>query len=225
MLKTIIFDIDGVITNLSFFHFITWKSIFSFHHINLTNEEWTPLVGLPRLTIAHQIAKNHHLHLSDSEIQHLATNKNELFVHLIKHTLEPNNVLNGIHQLIDEAIKKGLKLIVISTSANAVLEIQRLGLYDKFYYISNGVMKPSVDSETDALGSLLKKLAIKPEECIGLEDDVKGIKEYKKNGVYAVAIANYRDQIKQEADYWVDLPEQINLEEIIFSYYKNNADE
>jgi beta-phosphoglucomutase-like phosphatase (HAD superfamily) len=62
-------------------------------------------------------------------------------------------------------------------------------------------MKPSVDSETDALGSLLKKLAIKPEECIGLEDDVKGIKEYKKNGVYAVAIANYRDQIKQEADY------------------------
>jgi hypothetical protein len=41
--------------------------------------------------------------------------------------------------------------------------------------------------------------------------------------VFAVAIANFREDIKQEGDYWVDLPEQINLDEIIFSYYKRDT--
>jgi adenylate kinase len=41
--------------------------------------------------------------------------------------------------------------------------------------------------------------------------------------VFAVAIANYHESIKTEADYWVELPEQIVLEEIIFNYYKKDT--
>lgn len=229
MLKTIIFDIDGVITNLSFFHFLSWKSIFAFYDINLTNEEWTTIAGLPRMTIAKRVLKNHGLNLPLDEIQHIGDEKNKLFVHLIEHGLNPKNVINGVSKLIDDAISRGLQLVAISSSANAVLEMKQLGLYDKFIYVSSydKISSKSLSMQekqtVSPLMFALKTLGIKPDECIGLEDSIQGIIEYKRLGIYAVAIANFQEDIKEEGDFWVDLPEQINLEEIIFGYYKKDT--
>jgi beta-phosphoglucomutase len=207
MLKTIIFDIDGVITNLSFFHYLAWKSVFSFYNVEITNHEWESIVGLPRMTIANRIIKKHHLSLTPDEIQQITEQKNALFIHLIKHGLSANDVTNGVRQLIDDAISRGLQLVAISSSANAILEIECLGLRNKFIYVSS-YDKPAIKNLSkqekliiSPLTLALKTLGIKPDECIGLEDHVDGIMEFKREGIFAVAIAHYHEDIKQYGDY------------------------
>jgi beta-phosphoglucomutase len=159
------------------------------------------------VTIANKILKNHHLHLSEQEINHLTDEKNKLFVHLIKHGLTPNDVINGVDQLINDAISRGLQLVAISSSSNAELEMKQLGLYDKFTYVSSYNEAPFINSlrkEKETVSPLtfvLKKLVIRPEECIGLEDHIDGIIEYKQAGIFAVAIAHYHEDIKKEADH------------------------
>jgi beta-phosphoglucomutase len=142
--------------------------------------------------------------MSDDKILSIANKKNDLFVHLIKYGLTPKDVMNGIKQLIDDAITRGLQLIAISSSANAVLEMKCLGLFDKFTYVSSYSTKRTSNFDKGQQSPLLqslKKLNINPSECIGLEDDVEGIIEYKSANVFAVAIANYHESIKTEADY------------------------
>ncbi|MDR1234517.1 MAG: HAD hydrolase-like protein [Mycoplasmataceae bacterium] len=229
MLKTIIFDIDGVITDLSFFHFLAWKSVLSFYNVNLQKEEWANYNGRQRLTILKMILKNHNITFDEKTLTKISNQKNDLFVHLIKHNLTPKNIINGVRQLIDDAITRGLKLVAVSSSANAVLEMKCLGLFDKFTYVSDYQSKRlSSLSQTEKkvvspLLFSLKTLGIESSECIGLEDHVDGVLEYKSAGIFSVAIANYQEDIKKEADFWAELPEQIVLEEIIFSYYKRDT--
>jgi beta-phosphoglucomutase-like phosphatase (HAD superfamily) len=152
-----------------------------------------------------------------------------LFIHLIKHGLTKNDIINGVKQLIDHAKERDLKLIAVSTSANAKLEMKCMELNNKFDYISDysvhQLSSLSAKEKTNVSNVLfaLHYLGLRTDECIGLEDHIDGIREYNHVGIYSVAIANYDDTIKLEANYSVDLPEQINLEEIIFNYYKKDS--
>jgi beta-phosphoglucomutase-like phosphatase (HAD superfamily) len=159
------------------------------------------------MVIINKILANHHVKLTSHQIEQIAEQKNELFLHLIEHGLTPKDVNNGIRQLIDSAIKRGLQLVAISSSSNAVFEMKCLGLYDKFLYVSS-YDKPSLGSlskqeknQISPLTYAFKSLGIKGEDCIGLEDNIDGIIEFKKFKVFAVAIANFREDIKQEGDY------------------------
>jgi HAD superfamily hydrolase (TIGR01509 family) len=161
----------------------------------------------------------------------IVAEKNELFVRLIKNGLTKANIINGIGKLIEQAEQRGLKLIAVSTSANAKLEMKCLELNNKFDYISDysvsklaSLSKKEKEIISNSLFAL-RTMGLRTDECIGLEDHIDGIREYNRLGIYSVAIANYNDEIKLEANYWVDLPEQINLEEIIFNYYKKDNSE
>jgi beta-phosphoglucomutase len=162
---------------------------------------------LPRTIIANKILQKHNRHLLTNEIKVITEEKNKLFLHLIEHSLTPKNITNGISQLIDDAISRGLQLVAISSSANAVYEMKCLGLYDKFLYVSSYDKIKSKNlskEEKQAISPLLyalKTLGIKPDECIGLEDSIDGIIEYKRLGIFAIAIANYHEDIKREGDY------------------------
>jgi beta-phosphoglucomutase len=153
------------------------------------------------------ILKNHNITFDEKTLTKISNQKNDLFVHLIKHNLTPKNIINGVRQLIDDAITRGLKLVAVSSSANAVLEMKCLGLFDKFTYVSDYQSKRlSSLSQTEKkvvspLLFSLKTLGIESSECIGLEDHVDGVLEYKSAGIFSVAIANYQEDIKKEADF------------------------
>jgi beta-phosphoglucomutase len=157
--------------------------------------------------IVQQIIKKHRLNLSIGEVEQIMVEKNKLFVHLIKHNLTPNDVINGIRQLINDAISRGLQLVAISSSANAVLEMKCLGLYNKFSYVSSydkpflNSLSPQEKQTTSPLLLALKTLGIKANECIGLEDRIDGIIEFKNVGIFSVAITHYHEDIKKVCDY------------------------
>ncbi|MDR1012942.1 MAG: hypothetical protein LBL38_01580 [Lactobacillales bacterium] len=153
------------------------------------------------------ISKKHNVSFDNKTLSKISNDKNDLFVHLIKHNLTPKNIINGVRQLIDDAITRGLQLVAVSSSTNAVLEMKCLGLFDKFIYVSDYHSKKLASlsaTEKKVISPLsfsLKTLGIEPLECIGLEDHVDGILEYKSAGIFSVAIANYQEDIKKEADF------------------------
>ncbi|GHU47195.1 hypothetical protein FACS1894218_1120 [Bacilli bacterium] len=168
-------------------------------------------------------------HLTLQQMNNIFDEKNILFVKLIKKGLTPNCLINGTKQLINEAKSKGLKVIIVSQSANAMLEMKRLGIDKKVDYITDfhsKALKSLSDDEKEHFSTMnytFKKLGLTGPECIVFANRVSAIKRYRAYGVYTVGIANYEheDEIKYITDYSVDMPEQINFDEIIFNYYIN----
>lgn len=52
MLKAILFNLDGVITNLSTYNYLSWKSVFSHYDVNLDEDLWNEIKDHSRTTIA-----------------------------------------------------------------------------------------------------------------------------------------------------------------------------
>jgi beta-phosphoglucomutase-like phosphatase (HAD superfamily) len=227
MLKAIILSIDGIIADLSHFHFLTWKSVYSHYGINFTAKDWQSLKGLSRSDVVKTFNNKAKTNLSLDQMNNIFDEKNALFVKLITEGLSPEHLINGTKQLIQEAQTKGLKVIVVSQSSNALLEIKSLGLAKKVDYVTDlhikGLQSLS-DDEKEHFSTMyyaFKELGIIGHECIGFGNRLSTIKQYKAYDVYTVAVANYNQQheIKRIADFSVDMPEQINFDEIVFNYY------
>ncbi|GHU30767.1 beta-phosphoglucomutase [Bacilli bacterium] len=227
MLKAIILSIDGIITDLSHFHFLAWKSIYSLQGIEFNAKDWQHLKGLSRSDVVKSFNQKSKTNLTLDQMNKIFDDKNLLFIKLIKEGLKPSHLINGAKQLIDEAKNKGLKVIIISQSSNALLEIKSLGLAKKVDYVTNlhakGLQALS-DDEKEHFSTIqyaFKELGLVGHECIGFGNRIGTINQYKAYGVYTVGIANYENEreIKKIADYSVDMPEQVNFDEIVFNYY------
>jgi beta-phosphoglucomutase len=174
------------------------------------------------------VAHDLHFVVNETQIDEICTKKDALFQHLISSGLKPTNVNEGIKELLIDAKKHGLKLACASLSSNARLELERLGLFETFDYVTdykNHIFDSFSEREktlTSTTTLVLKSLKLDSSEVIGLEDDITGIVDYNRHGVYSVAISHFNPKIAAKANFAVDLPQQLNLEEIIFNYYQND---
>jgi beta-phosphoglucomutase len=147
---------------------------------------------------------------------------------LIRNGLTPKNINDGIKQLILDARKHGLKVACASLSSNARLELECLGLIKLFDYITDYKNHEHDSYFTDAKKTvsttmlILQNLKLNGHEIIGFEDDAAGIDDYNRHSVYSVAITHFNPKVGIDAKFQVNLPQQLNLEEIIFNYYQKD---
>lgn len=199
MIKAVIFDLDGVITDSAKFHFLAWKSLADKLGIDFDEVYNEQLKGISRLESLDLILKkgNQQDDFTLEEKEMMATEKNTEYKELIK-TMTEEDLLPGIKELLVELKQNGIKTAIASVSHNAFYIIEKLGLTSAFDHIVDAAEVKRAKPFPDIFLEGAKALAVDRAECVGIEDAKAGITAIKSAGMYAIGVGT-KEQMK-EAD-------------------------
>jgi beta-phosphoglucomutase len=181
-----IFDLDGVLTDTSEYHFKAWKHLADDLGIPFTREENDRyLRGVSRRESLMYIIRGRHY--SEDQIQEMMDRKNRYYVEMIK-KMTPNDLVPGGRELLQEIRQAGIKIAIASVSKNARTVLDNLGINAYLDAIADGYAvsnsKPAPDIFVFAAGMLNTPTS----QCLVLEDAAAGVEAAKKGGMLAIGI-------------------------------------
>jgi beta-phosphoglucomutase len=184
--QAIIFDLDGVLTDTSEYHYLAWKRLADDEGIPFTHEENdVHLRGVGRRESLQYLLKGRKV--SDEEFQEMMDRKNHYYNELIEQ-MTPDDVIAGGVQLLEEIRQAGIKIAVASVSKNCMKVLERLNLVPYFDGIADGYSvtnsKPAPDIFVYAAGLV----HVPTSACLGVEDADVGIEAIKAAGMRAIGI-------------------------------------
>ncbi len=184
-IKAVIFDLDGVITDTSEYHYLAWKKLADKLSISFDREKNEQFRGVSRQDCLKMllVGKNY----SRSEKKELAREKNNYYREYIE-GLSKDNILPGALDLINKVKEMGYKVAVASSSKNTGTVINNLGIKDKFDVIADGYSVKETKPEPDIFIYTAKKLDVPPEKCIVIEDAESGIEAALTAGMITVGV-------------------------------------
>ena len=184
--KAIIFDLDGVLTDTSEYHYQGWKHLADDEGIPFTHEENDAhLRGVDRRASLLYLLRGRKV--SEQQMQEMMDRKNRYYNELIKQ-MTPKEVIPGGVQLLNEIRQAGIKTAVASASKNCMTVLERLELVNYFDGIADGYSvvngKPAPDIFVFAAGLVHTHT----QDCLGVEDADAGIEAIKAAGMQALGI-------------------------------------
>ena len=192
--RAFIFDLDGVITETSEYHFMAWRTVCKKIGYDLTRKKNEELKGVNRSKCLDMIMEWAKIRLSEKEIESLLEAKNKIYKDYIK-DLNENDVCEGVLNFINDAIKNNIKIALYSASRNAKRILCQLKIIDLFTVIidGNNVSNAKPDPEGFKIAADLTKTNTK--DCVVFEDSISGIEGANKLNMYTVGIGS-RDVLK-----------------------------
>lgn len=184
--KAIIFDLDGVLTDTSEYHFRAWKRLADEEGISLTREENDAhLRGVGRRESLLYILRGREV--PEKQIQEMMERKNRYYNDMIK-SMTPDDLVSGGRQLLQEIRDAGIKIAIASVSKNCRTVLERLDILSAFDGIADGYSvahtKPAPDLFIYAAGMT----GVPVTACLGVEDADAGIEAIKDAGMAALGI-------------------------------------
>jgi beta-phosphoglucomutase len=184
--KAILFDLDGVLTDTSEYHYRAWKRLADEEGIPFTRQENDEhLRGVSRRESLMYIIRGRNY--SEDQIQEMMDRKNRYYNDMIK-GMSPNDLVPGGKQLLQEIRDAGIKVAIASGSKNAQIVLERLDIMNYLDGIADGYCivnsKPAPDLFVYAAGLV----NVHTVDCLGVEDADAGIEAIKTAGMQALAI-------------------------------------
>ena len=182
--KGAIFDLDGVIVDTVPLHMASWKNLFEKdYRIPFTYETYQTYVdGKSRLDAIRLLLPQ----LSEREIIYAGELKQKYFLELI--AVETIKTFADALILIENLIKHKILLAAASSSKNAVLILEKVGLLKKFQIIISGSNFTHGKPDPEIFLNTAKAMALSVKECVVFEDSLAGIQAAKAGGFFCVGI-------------------------------------
>jgi beta-phosphoglucomutase len=182
----IIFDLDGVLTDTSEYHYKAWKQFAGEEGIPFTRQENDEhLRGVGRRESLMYIIRGRNY--SEAQIQEMMDRKNRYYTEMIK-SMSPNDLVAGGKELLTEIRNTGIKTAIASSSKNCRTVLERLEITSYFDGIADGNSvvnsKPAPDLFVYAAGLV----QVPTPSCLGVEDADAGIEAIKTAGMQALGI-------------------------------------
>jgi len=188
-LKACLFDMDGVIVDSAVHHFVAWRKLADELSIPFAEEDNHALKGLSRVDSLDHILRMGHLELDEKTKLKLMDQKNAWYLDLIQ-GMTAKDILPGAKELIEQLVASGIRVGLGSSSRNAQLILDNVGLTPLFDAIVDGnhitLSKP--DPEVFLKGAAA--LDVSPSETIVFEDAASGIQAAKAGGFFAVGVGS-----------------------------------
>src|SRR5437660_4898985 len=182
----IIFDLDGVLTDTSEYHYQAWKHLADDEGIPFSHEENDAhLRGVGRRDSRLYLLKGRTV--SEAQMKEMMDRKNRYYAELIKN-MSPKEIVPGGVALLKEIRQAGIKTAIASAGRNTMTVLQRLDLVSFFDGIADGNSvvhgKPAPDGFIFAAG-----LVNTPTRgCLGVTAATAGIEAIKAAGMTALGI-------------------------------------
>ena len=184
--KAIIFDLDGVLTDTSEYHYKAWKRLADEEGIPFTHQENDEhLRGVSRRESLMYIIRGRNY--SEAQIQEMMDRKNRSYYEMIT-SMSPKDLVTGGRDLLSEIRTAGIKVAIASGSKNCRLVLEHLDIMSYLDGIADGYSvvnsKPAPDLFVYAAGLV----QVPTPDCLGVEDADAGIEAIKTAGMQALGI-------------------------------------
>ncbi|WGI36754.1 beta-phosphoglucomutase [Mesomycoplasma lagogenitalium] len=220
MIKGLIFDLDGVITETATLHYQAWKQEVKKINLDYSEKQNSSLKGLNRIDTLKAILKIFNVNLDESEILKMANSKNEIYKKLLETEISEKNILPNIKEFLINAKQKNLKLAIASSSYNAPLILKKINLYHFFDFIVDPSTINNGKPDPEIFLKAAKELNLKPEQTIGFEDAIAGVKGLKAAKINAVAITHKENENWAIADLVYESTSDLDLDFILKHFSK-----
>ncbi|HLQ28814.1 MAG TPA: beta-phosphoglucomutase [Ktedonobacteraceae bacterium] len=184
--KAILFDLDGVLTDTSEYHYQSWKHLADDEGIPFTHQENDEhLRGVSRRESLMYIIRGRQY--SEDQILEMMERKNNYYHDLIKN-MSPKDLVEGGRVLLQEIRQADMKVAIASGSKNSRMVLDLLQIMDLLDGVADGNSvsngKPAADLFVYAAGLV----HVPTSDCLGVEDADAGIEAIKTGGMQALAI-------------------------------------
>ncbi|MFF2446484.1 beta-phosphoglucomutase [Neobacillus sp. NPDC058068] len=212
MLKAVIFDLDGVITDTAEWHYLAWRELANRIGIDFNREFNEELKGISRMESLEKILVlgSKADQYSETEKLELANTKNDHYVQLLT-KMKPDDIFPGIKELLEELKANGVLIGLASASKNAPAILDSLEITNYFQTVVNPDEVERGKPAPDIFLRAAEKLAVTPAECIGIEDATAGITAIKDAGMYAVGVGTIEKMKQAGADLVVEDTQELVL--------------
>ncbi len=193
-IAAVIFDLDGVITNTVYFHYLSWQRLADEENIpfdKVTHDR--EMLGLNREDALCTLLGDRHASLPQQQL--LLKRKNDYYLESIGE-LNRDNLLPGIGDLLIELRAASIKIALGSSSKNAELVLQRLGIIDFFDFIADGHSVPYLKPAPDVFLYAAEALSIAPANCLVVEDAPAGVAAALKAKMWVLGVGPF-DRLAQ----------------------------
>ena len=209
-IRGFIFDLDGVLTDTSEFHYLGWQRLADEEGLTFSREINETLRGIPRRASLMLILKDRNY--PEEKIQEMMERKNNYYLDLV-HQITPKDLLPGARELLEEIHAAGLKSALGSASKNAREVIQRLGIESLLDAVADGSSVEHQKPAPDLFLHAAELLGLTPEECVVVEDAAAGIEAGKAGGFHTIGLGPI--ERVGEADIVLNSLEGAKLESIL----------
>ena len=184
--KAMIFDLDGVLTDTSEYHYLAWKHLADDLGIPFTEQENDEhLRGVSRRESLMYIIRGRQY--TEAQIEEMMDRKNHYYNELIKN-MSPKDLVPGGRELLQQIRDAGIKIAIASGSKNARTVLDCLDIMSCLDAVADGYdvvnSKPSEDIFVFAAGMVNTPTP----DCVVFEDAEAGIEAAKKGGMMAIGI-------------------------------------
>ena len=187
--RGLILDLDGVLVNTDEYHYEAWKETADRLGIYFDRIINNRLRGVSRRESLEIILERYEGELSEYKKKEVLGNKNGIYLSLLRE-MSPKDldksVLDTLHKLRD----KGLKLSIGSSSKNARVILEKIGLGDFFDAISDGNNITNSKPDPEVFLKAAAMIGLIPSECLVVEDAIAGVEAAKAGGFACAAIGD-----------------------------------
>lgn len=230
--KGAIFDVDGVITDTAKLHFECWKKIFDDYLLALSKDNKSSFMpftyndylkhvdGISRTLGIKNFLKSRKIKASSKLVSILADKKTKFFLHKIK--CQGVNTFDDTIQLIKNLKNNNIKIAAVSASRNCQLVLKTTQIKNLFDIVIDGCRAARLNLKSkpspDVFLFAAKKLKLKPQESLVIEDALQGVEAAKKAG-FSLVIA--LDRLKNRTGRFNSLSSDFVVKDLYcFNYIK-----
>jgi HAD superfamily hydrolase (TIGR01509 family) len=196
MIKALIFDMDDTLVNTSPLHKESLDIILKRYNVDLNqipSNIMKKFFGKKDSEIIKEIIKYFSLDLS---VKNIIEEREEIIKKMLKN-VEPMPGLNKLLKFLRSSDYK-IALATLSPKRHVDIILEKIQMKDIFVAIVTGeeITKGKPDSEMFLI--VLKKLRLKPEECIAIEDSTNGIIAAKRASMKVIGVVNSKFESNQD---------------------------
>jgi beta-phosphoglucomutase len=199
MLRAVIFDFDGVITDSESLHLRAFNKVLAQYDIEITEEiYYKEYLGFTDRDCFESVADINKLVLDSEQVENLIKQKNVIFDELAGNEATIfEGVPEFLQMLTDNKIRRAICSGALLADIQPILEKSQLGHFFEDIVSADQIEKGKPDPEGFLLA--LKKLneggqnPVAADECVVIEDSHWGLEAAIAAGMHTVAITNTYD--------------------------------
>ncbi|MFZ6020708.1 MAG: beta-phosphoglucomutase [Chloroflexota bacterium] len=185
MIRAFLFDLDGVLTDTSEFHYLGWKRLADELGLSFDRQKNEALRGVSRRESLLLLLNGRPA--TEEEMNEWMERKNRYYIEYVSR-MTPENLLPGALELLKELHQAGYKVAIVSSSKNTPLVLERLQIGEWLDAVVDGNAAARSKPAPDLFLLAAEHLGVSPEECLVVEDAEAGIAAGKAAGMRTLGL-------------------------------------
>ncbi len=207
-LEAVLWDMDGVIADTADYHYSAWRDVFKKRGVAFSKADFMRHFGQRHDTIIKFALGDK---LSPEEMNAITEKKQSLYRRRVSKNIVP---LPGAIKLIKSLNKNKIKTAIASSAVSKNIDVilQGLGIENNFQAIAFGTEVAEGKPSPQIFQLAAKKLGVKPENCVVIEDAIAGVAAAKRASMKCIAVTNsHPGRSLKNADLIVDTLEKVDI--------------